>query len=216
MEKDQIVPVDAALIQHQTVIKEKKDSNFNIDRSNVTFNIDNVTLSGQKSSTSQDLIAVQSFSTKYYQLLVTCEEDVFENQYVTVSKDRALTQYLVPDEIFERCSTLSDTGIAELKTFPAIICRENPELRGIADPNQFAMYAYITKVFKTHSDIKVAFHPLMPIRQQILCERKNSIYFELDMESAITDLNHSAWYVKKTNLFEAFNEVGLGSLPHPY
>ena len=216
MEKDQIVPADAALIQHQTVIKEKNDSNFNIDRSNVTFNIDNVNWVGQKSNTSQDLIAVQSFSTEYYQLLVTCEEDVFENQYVTVSKDRALTQYLVPDEIFNRCSTLSDTGIAELKTFPAIICRENPELRGITDPNQFAMYAYITKVLKTYSDIKVAFHPLSPIRQQILCKKNNSIYFELNMECAITDLNRSAWHVKRTNLFEAFNEVGLGNLPHPY
>lgn len=216
MEKDQIVPADAALIQHQTVIKEKNNSNFNIDRSNVTFNIDHVNWVGQKFSTSQDLIAVQSFSTEYYQLLVTCEEDVFENQFVTVSKDRALTQYLVPDEIFDRCSTLSDTGIAELKTFPAIICRENPELRGFTDPNQFAMYAYITKVLKTYSDIKVSFHPLSPIRQQILCKKSNSIYFELNMECAITDLNRSAWHVKRTNLFEAFNEVGLGNLPHPY
>ena len=66
---------------------------------------------------SELMIAVQSFSKKYYQLLVTCEEDVFENNIITIPASRALTQYNVPEEIFKRCSTLTDAGIEELKTF---------------------------------------------------------------------------------------------------
>lgn len=164
---------------------------------------------------SELMIAVQSFSKKYYQLLVTCEEDVFENNIITIPASRALTQYNVPEEIFERCSTLTDAGIEELKTFPAIICRENTELKGVTDPNQWAMYAYIKKVRVYGKDIKIAFQPIGPIRQQVLCSPRNAIFFDLNMDCAITDLNHSAWSVHKTNLFEAFKEAGINNLPMP-
>ena len=79
----------------------------------------------------EEMMAVQRFSKQYYQLLVTCEESVFKDNIVTVSADRALCQRLVPPEIFERCSGLTEDGIKELQTFPALICRENTELRGI-------------------------------------------------------------------------------------
>ena len=59
---------------------------------------------------------------EYYQLIVTCEEDVFENDVVTVSTNRALCESLVPPEIYERCSALTDEGKEELKRIPAIIC----------------------------------------------------------------------------------------------
>ena len=82
------------------------------------------------------MMVIQSFSTEYYQLIVTCEEDVFSNNMVTVPASRALTKYNVPAEIFEKCSTLSDARIKELKRIPAIICRENTELKGVTDPTQ--------------------------------------------------------------------------------
>lgn len=164
---------------------------------------------------SEQMIAVQSFSREYYQLLVTCEEDVFENNVITIPASRALTKYNVPPEIFEQCSTLTDAGIEELKKFPAIICRENTELKGITDPNQWAMYAYIKKVRIYGKEIKIAFQPIGPIRQQLLCTPKNAVYFDLDMDCAITDLNHSAWSVHKTDLFEAFREAGIYNLPMP-
>lgn len=73
------------------------------------------------SNSAEQLMAIQSFSKEYYQLLVTCEEDVFINNIVTVTASRALSQHLVPPEILERCSSLSDAGVAELKTFPAYL-----------------------------------------------------------------------------------------------
>ena len=75
------------------------------------------------SNSAEQLMAIQSFSKEYYQLLVTCEEDVFINNIVTVTASRALSQHLVPPEILERCSSLSDAGVAELKTFPALAGR---------------------------------------------------------------------------------------------
>ena len=213
MDENKLIPTDAAFPVSVTNIKENKANTFNIDNSQVTFNV-TMPQSGIPGSAEQ-MIAIQSFSKKYYQLLVTCEEDVFQNNYVTVSANRALNQYIVPPEIFDCCSTLSDTGIAELRTFPAIICRENTELRGITDPNQWAMYAYITRVKQEGKVIKVAFHPLGAINQQKLCDKKNAIYFDLNMDCVITDLNQSAWSVHKVNLFEAFDEAGITGLPRP-
>lgn len=161
------------------------------------------------------MMRIQAFSSEYYQLLVTCEEDVFTTNVITISAGRALTRGYAPAEIFERCATLTDEGIDELKRFPAIICRENTQLDGVTDPNQMCLYAYIKRVMKAGRNIKVAFQPIMPIFQKILCDKRNAVFFDLNMECAITDLNHSAWYVHKANLFEAFEEAGLRNMPRP-
>ena len=160
-------------------------------------------------------MAVQSFSKEYYQLIVTCEEDVFKDNIVTVPVGRALTKYLVPTEIFDRCSTLSDDGKAELMRFPAIICRENTEMKGTTDPNQWAMFAYIKMIRVAGKNVKIAFHPLAPIQQQKLCDKRNAVFFDLNMDCAITDLNHSAWSVHKVNVFEALDEAGIPGIPRP-
>lgn len=180
---------------------------------NVNYNISSSMSSGGNSA--EQMIAVQTFSRKYYQLIVTCEEDVLETNVVTVQAARALTKYNVPAEIFDRCSTLSDAGIEELKRFPAVVCRENTEFNGVTDPNQWAVYAYIKKVRVDGQQIKIVFQPIAPIHQQKLCDRRNAVFFDLNMECAITDLNRSAWSVHKTNLFEAFREAGIPNMPMP-
>ena len=160
-------------------------------------------------------MAIQSFSKQYYQLIVTLEDDVFINDVVTVSTNRALCERLVPPEIYERCSSLSDEGIEELKRIPAIICRENTQMNGITDPNQMAVYAYITRVKKSGKNIKIAFKTIAPFFQVKMCDKRNAVYFDLDMDCAITDLNHSAWSVHKVNLFEAFDEADIPNMPRP-
>ena len=180
---------------------------------NVNYNINTPLSAGGNSA--EQMIAVQTFSREYYQLIVTCDEDVFTTNVVTVQTSRALTKYNVPSEIFDRCSTLSDTGIEELKHFPAIICRENTELKGVTDPNHWAMYAYLKKVRVDGKQVKIVFQPIAPIHQQKLCDRRNAVFFDLNMDCAITDLNHSAWSVHKTNLFEAFREAGILNVPVP-
>lgn len=201
------------LPENATYIGQNNARNFNINNSDVTFNL-TIQQPGTANSAAQ-MIAVQNFSKEYYQLLVTCEEDVFQNNYVTVSPERALSQRYVPPEILRRCSSLSEQGIAELKKFPALVCMENEELYGIAGQNQWAMYAYITCIKKEGHDVKVAFHPIEPIPQKILCDKKNAIYFDLTMDCAVTTLNHSAWSVHRVNLFEAFDEAGIANVPRP-
>jgi hypothetical protein len=161
------------------------------------------------------MIAIENFSKEYYQLLVTGEEDAFKNNYVTVPKEYALSRRYVPAEILGRCSSLSEEGVAELKTFPAIICMENENPGGVAGAHQCAIYAYITQIKKESQAIKVAFCPIAPIPQKVLCEKKYAVCFDLNMDCVITDLNCCAWSVHKVNLFEAFKEAGLEKLPFP-
>lgn len=166
-------------------------------------------------STAEMMIAIQSFSTEYYQLIVTCDEDVFKDGVVSVIANRALTKYNVPSEIFEKCSALTEDGIEELKRFPAIICQENTEMKGVTSPNQFCMLCYIQKVMAAGKNIKIAFKPIAPIQQIKLCDKRNAMFFGLNMDCAITDLNQSAWSVRKINVFEAFKEAGIPGVPMP-
>mgnify|MGYP001006198282 CR=1 FL=1 len=85
------------------------------------------------------------------------EEDVFTNNIVNVSIDRALIRGDVTFEIYDRCSSLSEAGIEELKTFPALICRENTDLHGVTDPNQYAVYGYIKRIKKNVGTSKLRF-----------------------------------------------------------
>lgn len=116
-------------------------------------------------------------------------------------------------KFFERCSTLSDTGIEELKKFPAIICKENTELKGVTSPEQYCMLCYIQRVMVIGRNIKIAFKPIAPIQQIKLCDKRNAIFFDLNMDCAVTDLNHSAWSVHKVNVFEAFKEADIPGMP---
>lgn len=179
---------------------------------NFTYNINYPQMAD---ASAEMMIAIQSFSKEYYQLIVTCEEDVFSTGVVSVITNRALTKYNVPPEIYERCSTLTDEGISELKRFPAIICKENTEMKGVTSPDQYCMLCYIQRVMRAGKNIKIAFKPIAPIQQLKLCDKRNAIFFGLNMDCAITDLNCSAWSVRKVNVFEAFKEAGIPGMPTP-
>ena len=44
----------------------------------------------EQSGSAEEIMAIQAFSKEYYQLLVTLEEDVFMNNVITISANRAL------------------------------------------------------------------------------------------------------------------------------
>ena len=56
---------------------------------------------------------------------------------------------------------------------------------------------------------------LVTIQQVKLCDKRNAVFFGLNMDCAITDLNQSAWSVHKVNVFEAFKEAGIPGMPMP-
>ncbi|WP_314094313.1 hypothetical protein [Selenomonas noxia] len=164
----------------------------------------------------EQLIAIQNFSKDYYQLIVTVAEDIFTSNEVIIPIDQALTQNHAPSEIYARCSSLSETGIDELKTFPALICNQNTDYHGLTDDKQHAIYSYIKRIKKEGRNIKISFCPIAVFPQHKLCKKSTSVYFDLNMECAITDLNQSAWSVHKVNLFEAFAVADLSNMPKPY
>ena len=163
----------------------------------------------------EQLIAIQNFSKEYYQLIVTTTEDIFTSNDLIIPVDQALTPSHAPSEIYDRCAALSEAGIEELKTFPALICNENTEYHGVTDAKQRAIYGYIKRIKKEGRNIKISFCPLAVFSQQKLCENPASIYFDLNMGCALTDLNRSAWSVHKVNLFKAFDVINLSNMPRP-
>ena len=153
--------------------------------------------------------ALQSFSKDYYQLIVTCDEDIFNTNTVFVIPSRALTKNGVPPEIFERCSALTSEGIEELKHIPAIICTENKDYKGITSPEQSAIFAYIKDIKKCGNNIKISFQSIDVIKQLELCSKENAPHFDINIDCAITDLNISAWTVHKVNLLKALKETNI-------
>lgn len=197
-------------------VQQTGEKNLNVTNNEggtVNVYVNNTYTQGMGDSSAEQMIAIQRFSKEYYQLIVTTDENVFNQGIVEVDASRALTKYNVPSEIFERCSTLSDTGIEELKKFPAIICKENTELKGVTSPEQYCMLCYIQRVMVIGRNIKIAFKPIAPIQQIKLCDKRNAIFFDLNMDCAVTDLNHSAWSVHKVNVFEAFKEADIPGMP---
>lgn len=197
-------------------VQQTGEKNLNVTNNEggtVNVYVNNTYTQGMGDSSAEQMIAIQRFSKEYYQLIVTTDENVFNQGIVEVDASRALTKYNVPSEIFERCSTLSDTGIEELKKFPAIICKENTELKGVTSPEQYCMLCYIQRVMVIGRNIKIAFKPIAPIQQIKLCDKRNAIFFDLNMDCAVTDLNHSAWSVHKVNVFETFKEADIPGMP---
>lgn len=88
-------------------------------------------------------------------------------------------------------------------------------MNGVTDPNQMAVYGYITRVKKSGKNIKIAFKVIAPFFQIKLCDKRSALYFDFDMDCAITDLNHSARSAHKVNLFEAFEEADIPNMPGP-
>lgn len=196
-------------------VKQEGEKNLYIENNNGgVVNINYAPNTQTPGISAEQIIAIQKFSKQYYQLIVTCDADIFNTNIITVPTNRALCKYLVPEEIFNRCSSLTESGIEELKTFPAIICCENTGYNGETDPSQIAMYCYIRKISLYRSEVKIVFQPIGVFPQSLLCDKKNAIFFGLEMDCALTDLNHSAWSVHKTDLFEAFKEAGL-NMPIP-
>lgn len=166
----------------------------------------------QTSVTGEMLMAIQSFSKDYYQLIVT-GHDIFTSNSIVVTTDRALTEGIVPPEVLRTHSTLTDDAITKMLTLPAVICNENTQYYGKTDPNQKAIYAYVKKIKKSGKEIKIYFQPISFFAQHILNEYY--IDFGISTGSALTDLNKSRWYIKKVNLFEAFWDAHI-EFPGPF
>ena len=190
--------------------------NINVNNQNggtVNFNIK------MKNENSHDnaekMIAVQSFSKEYYQLLVTQDESIFQDNTVFIRADVALLSENVPTEIYKKCSSLNDEGKAFLTKIPAIICMKNTSSPSVKGLENWALYCYVTHITKIGGNIKINFVPLDIIHKSRFCHDGVAGYFDLNMDCAITDLHRSGWSARKVNLFDAFKVAGIDNVPVP-
>lgn len=161
--------------------------------------------------TGEMLIAVHTFSRDYYQLIVT-GNDILTNNTIIVTTDHALTEGNVPPEFLRTHSTLTNDAVERMLTLPAVICNENTQYHGNTDPHQKAIYAYVKGIKKRGKTIEICFQPIAFFAQQMLNDY--SIDFGINTSCALTDLNKTRWYIKNTNLFEAFHNAHI-DVPEP-
>ena len=163
-------------------------------------------------TTMDALMAVQRFSREYYHLIVT-PEDILHQTRITVPADKAMVKGTIPDELFDRCATLTPNAQVETMSIPAVICNLNTDYHGKTTPGQTAVYARLIRIYPAGDEIEVDFQPLGPVSQELLISYHPA--FGLNMDCALTDLNIEAWTIQKINLFEAFAAAGISGLPIP-
>lgn len=142
----------------------------------------------------------------YYHLVVTGGE-IYGERYADVSLKRGLRYNGTPTEIIERCADLSDEGVKELLSYPAIICNENTKYRGDTDKNQLAILAKVLRIRKGEDEYRIRFYPVTAFPQIKLNEY--AVDFGLCTSRTLTTLNTSHWTVRKNNLLEIFEDVGI-------
>lgn len=159
-----------------------------------------------------EMIAWQTFSHQYYQLIVADNSEVFEQNYAIIPTNRALTQNMVPSEILCRCSSLSEKGIEELKTFPALICRKNTGYHGETNStnyDQIFALGYIHNVSVRNTFIRLDFGTLRIISKRIICKPDIARSLEIDVSCDLTDLNICGWSVHQKNIFQVLKRLEI-------
>lgn len=178
-----------------------------------TVNIYNSAQKGQPlHGSTAEMIACQSFSRRYYQLIVADNSEVFEQNCVIIPTNRALTQDMVPPEILRRCSSLSEKGIAELKTFPALICQKNTGYHGETNSTNYdQMFAlgYIHNVSVRNSFIRLSFGTLCIVSKKVICKPDIAHSLGINVSCDLTDLNICGWSVRPKNIFQVLNRLEI-------
>lgn len=151
--------------------------------------------------------SIRSFcNTNYYHLIVTgCE--IHGERFVDITLDRGLKYRGTAKEILERCADLSTEAVDELKSYPAIICNENTQQRGITDKNQLALLARVLRIRKGEKEYRIRFYPIAAFSQEKLNEF--AVDFGLSSSGTLTTLNTSHWCVKNNNLRDVFEDTGI-------
>ncbi len=160
--------------------------------------------------TAEMMMAIQSFSKDYYQLIVT-SQDIFTSNSIVVTTECALSKGIVPPELLRTHSVLTDDAIKRMRLLPAIICNANTDYYGRTDSNQQVLYAYIKGIRKCGKEIMIYFQTISSFSQRTL--NACAMHFGINVECAKTDLNKFLWYIKKINLFEAFHEAHVEPFP---
>ncbi len=166
----------------------------------------NIIVTGQQAGASP--VSVQgALNKEYYNLFVIGGETFLplNSGHFLITKDRALTENVSP-EIKDIVDSLSPESIAFIKTLPTIFASENTYY-GRSDDTQQAFFGVVTDVRVQDNGIKIYYHTLNPIPQQILND--HALKFSITGRPAFNELNRTHWTIKRINLVEELRDAGI-------
>ncbi|MCC8014031.1 MAG: hypothetical protein LIO87_02455 [Eubacterium sp.] len=200
----------SVIVPFAETVNQQANKIYNIETaaSVSTGNINNTYIfTSENKPSSQISNGALGQSHEYYNLFVIGGEEftAYKNGYFMVPKDRALTEYMSAD-IKDEIDSLTPEAIQRVKSFPAIFCSENRQY-GKADDDQEAFFGFITEISVQDNGIKIHYLSMYPVHQDLLNERRDE--FNIAGTNYFTELNRTHWCVKRNNLYETLNDVGI-------
>ena len=131
--------------------------------------------------------------------------ETYDADYFMVPKNKALTES-TPEDIWELCASMSQDAIAAIKSFPAVFCSTNRHHEK-TDPDHMAYYGYVTDVQIQENGIRIFFQLLVQFPQQVLIDLSKELC--IDGAKSYTEMCHTHWGIKRSNLVEALERAGV-------
>lgn len=187
-------------------IQQKADKIYNIEKA-ANINVTHVYTSNP--SIDLGLATLDDrLNTNYYHLIVLGND--FDSIIVTIPKDRALSSHYTDEIIRNKFVELTQENISELLKYPVLITTECSDYYAKADNEQIAYVGKIEKIRTEPQGIKLKLK--LELSKPILLQKICSLGFELNllnMDIAITELNHSHWALKPVNLIQELSDAGI-------
>lgn len=205
MEKDfQIAPQQSSALSQPTpvTLTQTGDSNTQIGYVGQFQQV--VLLQGNRRSRIPMIRQDVVFNYDCFNLFVIGNE-TYDGDCFMVPKNKALTES-TPGDIRELCASMSPIAISAIKSFPAVFCSKNRHYAK-TDPDHMAYYGYVTDVQIQDNGIQISFQPLVQFPQQVLIDLSNELC--IDGAKSYTELCHTHWAIKRSNLVEALERAGV-------
>lgn len=202
------------LVRNASVVNQSGNHNIHINSVNtVQAPVSIVVLPSNNNQSRSSTYAPRQFNKQYYNLFVHASAEFPDNgpgRFV-MDADRVLNESINPD-FKAKYATLTPEAIEELKAFPALFVTENYAY-GKALEDQFACYGIITDIIPQDNGVKIYYHILFSFPQDILNQNLEAL--GIQGTKYFTELNRTHWTVKKVNLMEELNDLGV-NYPFPY
>jgi len=130
-----------------------------------------------------------------YNLFISGDETAWDSDTKTYDVDRCLREYTDKD-VFEKFGKLGKEEISELKKLPCIFAYEDYCQKD-------ASIGYITDILVRQVGVKITFQKL----EVLSLAKLHELQFELDIKN--WELNRTHWAIKKVNLYDELNKVGI-------
>jgi serine/threonine protein kinase len=163
--------------------------------------------SGNSSADIQSGAEVPLRSREHYNLFVFGNKSTYAGTKFVFENDkkdnRVLTEYIT-DAVRDKFGDLSDSVLAQIKTFPCLFLNENN-----GDPEQEAYYGFIDEIAVMDNGINVCFQKAAAVRQKDLRDVARSLAIEN------LEFTRTHWTIKRVNLAEDLTDAGVIREPTP-